>query len=771
MATATKKFPPSSSGRPSAREDVPSVPLYARIARMVDGLYRFLSSLKLAVLSISSLAATLAYATFYESWYGAGAAQQDIYRSPGFAILLAFLGMNILCAALIRYPWKKRQTGFVVTHVGLLTVLLGSYYSVRTADEGQLGMLEGDVRGELVRIDDPVIRIWEVDPHTREHTREFDLPFRPGSFAWGPGRPRPSSLPDRVLALLSLGRLGSWSSSEVDLSGPWDPFKFVVKEHLPASVPAMAHVADPDGAPMVRMGLQFKAPGMPAAREAFRSEHDHWFAIEKKFFRVVRSQPPAFLAFSYVDRPELVDDFLKPPAPVGNKGIARFRYRDRAGKTRVFDWALADQEGKSVALPESDLTVTLSEATEFPTATGGLDQILGEDSVPIAVFKIQSGKDEPITHMALANLPMVPNVIPPADGSAKPPARPLATINYIVPPVLDPKLNGRFGQIEVLAGPGDALYYRVFGRGKDQTGELRAAGPLKKEEPIVAFGGNPNMPMTISFSVDKYLPAGVEKSIFEPIVLPKGQMGNGIAACRAEMTVGGQTKEVWVSRSENLDPPPPRTVTFRDAVYQVSYDVDRKPLGFELKLDDFDTGFEPGTEQATHFESKVPLDRQGGRHQRPAAYHLDEPPAGPQRLHLLPVELYPGARPAYRRLHGAVSVGLSGGHQPRAADHLRRLPAGRLRYVPAVLHAGRDLHRRRQERARSRRRSPRGKKPSWSRRSKIYRSSCNVPPKQRTRLAGQAPGERNMRRIGKLLGGLAVAGTLAAALPARAPTR
>ena len=57
---------------------------------------------------------------FFESKYGGGAAQEWIYRSPGFAILLAFLGMNILCAALIRFPWKKRQTGFVVTHAGLL---------------------------------------------------------------------------------------------------------------------------------------------------------------------------------------------------------------------------------------------------------------------------------------------------------------------------------------------------------------------------------------------------------------------------------------------------------------------------------------------------------------------------------------------------------------------------------------------------------------------------------------------------------------------------
>ena len=102
------------------QERAPSPSMFDRFARMIDAIYRFLASLKLAVISISTLAATLAYATFFESWYGAGAAQQYIYRSPGFAILLAFLGMNILCAALIRYPWKKRQTGFVVTHAGLL---------------------------------------------------------------------------------------------------------------------------------------------------------------------------------------------------------------------------------------------------------------------------------------------------------------------------------------------------------------------------------------------------------------------------------------------------------------------------------------------------------------------------------------------------------------------------------------------------------------------------------------------------------------------------
>jgi ResB-like family len=626
MATATKKFPPASSPQSRAQERAPSPSLIDRFARLIDMIYHFLSSLKLAVISISSLAATLAYATFFESWYGAGASQEYIYRSHGFAILLAFLGINILCAALIRYPWKKRQTGFVVTHVGLLTLLLGSYYSVRTADEGQVGMVEGDVKGELVRIEYPVIRVLELDPHTGERARETDLPFRPGPFEWGPGKPRSPGFLARVLSVASVGLLGPSASADEVLNQPGDPFKFVVKEHLPASIPAKAHVADPDGAPMVRIGLQFKGPGMPQAQNAFRSEDDHWFTTERKFYRVVRTQPPAVLAFSFVDRPELVDDFLKPAMTPGPKGIARFRYRDRSGTTRAFDWALDGQTGKSVALPESDLTVTLTQATDFPTASTGLERILGDDSVPTAVFEIRSGKDEPITHMALANLPMVPNVIPPRDESTKAPPRPLASIHYMVPPTLDPKTNGRFGLIEVLAGPNDALYYRVFGRGKDSTGELRAAGPLPKNKSIVAFGGSTNMPMTITFQVDQYIPSAIEKSIYEPTILPKGQMGNGIAACRAEMTVDGQTKELWLSRSESLDAPPPQTVRFRNSVYQLLYDVDRKPLGFELKLDDFDTGFEPGTEQATHFESKIRLtDKSAGINDQPHKIWMNHP--------------------------------------------------------------------------------------------------------------------------------------------------
>ena len=331
-----------------------------------------------------------------------------------------------------------------------------------------------------------------------------------------------------------------------------------------------------------------------------------------------------------MDRAELVEDFLKPATGGANGQVARFRYRDRTRRSRTFDWSLevedsgtpsAKKDGaaplkgdepqtqaKSITLPDSDLRVALVESTEFPTSTGRLDQYLGEDPIPIAVFKIQAGEGEPVTHMALANLPMVPNVIPSADPSTKSSQAPLAAIHYMVTPTLDPKTNGRFGQIDILAGPDEASI-SAFSVAAKRVARVSfsTSGRLEKGKPILAFGGGSNMPMTITFQLDKYMPTAIEKQIYEPVVLPKGQMGNGIAACRAEMTVKGQTKEVWLSRSENLDPPPPKLLTFAEQAYEVVYDVDRRPLGFKLKLDDFDMGFEPGTEQPTHYVSQVRL--------------------------------------------------------------------------------------------------------------------------------------------------------------------
>jgi hypothetical protein len=110
---------------------------------MRSPLFKFFASLKLAVVSILLLAGVLAAATLFESNYGMRAVHLQIYGTPWFAGVLVLLGSNVLCAALSRYPWKKHQTGFVITHSGILILLFGSFLTQKFGVDANLPVVEG----------------------------------------------------------------------------------------------------------------------------------------------------------------------------------------------------------------------------------------------------------------------------------------------------------------------------------------------------------------------------------------------------------------------------------------------------------------------------------------------------------------------------------------------------------------------------------------------------------------------------------------------------
>lgn len=603
MATATKQSPGPHPAKPDAEKSAGG-----RILAVVDEIYKFLASLKLAVLTIGGLAAALAFATWFESTYGTKAAQAFVYKSVWFALILAFLAINILCAATIRFPWKRRQTGFVVTHAGLLVLIAGSYVHFKSGDEGTVGMLEGETRSEMLRTDSPVFRIREVDAHTQQPSATYAMDFdESGPFPWGGGQPRIRNIFDLGLNRVTGGRLPTARSEADVLSKSGDPFKLVVREYLPASTPETLHEAAPDGQPMARMLLRFKAPGMPEARVANADESSQWFKLDRRFQRTARSgEMPALISFTSVDRPEYVEDFLKPPIDKSPIGVARFRYEGNDGKEHVYDFPLGNPAEKPAPLPDSDLTVTLERLASFPT--GELARTVGEDSIPIAVFDVRKGAAEPVEHVAMGEMPMFPNVIPRAVPDGTPPPKALVRIHMMLTPEIDPKTNGRFGQVDVLAAPDGKLYYRVFGRGKEGgKPELRTAAPITTGEWVDAFGGGAAA-MSIGFQVAEFLPSGVEKRVFRPLHLLGNQMEEAVPACLVELTADDKTEEIWIQRSESLEAPVYRPVSVGSRSFEIAYDVDRKPLGFDVKLEDFEVGFEPGTEQATKFVSTVKVE-------------------------------------------------------------------------------------------------------------------------------------------------------------------
>ena len=147
-----------------------------------------LASLRLAVVTMLTLGAVCSWGTFYEMNHGTPAAQRDIYQTWWFALILATLGSNIFCAMMKRYPWKKHHTGFVMAHIGILTLLAGSLMSLHLGLDGNLALYEGETGGRVALLDKalqvalpsgkyasfPVV--FEKDPPRPGRERRFTVP-------------------------------------------------------------------------------------------------------------------------------------------------------------------------------------------------------------------------------------------------------------------------------------------------------------------------------------------------------------------------------------------------------------------------------------------------------------------------------------------------------------------------------------------------------------------------------------------------------------------
>ncbi len=101
-------------------EDLRSPRLLAR------KIFKFLASLQCAIVLLTVIIVATAAGTIYETSFNADVAQKYIYGAPWFNLWLTILCVNLYCVAAIRYPWKRHQTGFVITHAGIITLLVGA---------------------------------------------------------------------------------------------------------------------------------------------------------------------------------------------------------------------------------------------------------------------------------------------------------------------------------------------------------------------------------------------------------------------------------------------------------------------------------------------------------------------------------------------------------------------------------------------------------------------------------------------------------------------
>lgn len=107
-------------------------------------LIKAIGSLSFAVFLISTFAVILIVSTVLESLHGTPFAQRAFYEAKWFDAFLALVWVNIFCATLSRWPFQKRHTGFIVTHIGILTLLIGTLITRLAGAEGQMTLVEGE---------------------------------------------------------------------------------------------------------------------------------------------------------------------------------------------------------------------------------------------------------------------------------------------------------------------------------------------------------------------------------------------------------------------------------------------------------------------------------------------------------------------------------------------------------------------------------------------------------------------------------------------------
>lgn len=98
----------------------------------------WLGSLQLALILLATIAIACAIATFYESSFSAKVAQAYIYKAPWFVLWLGVLCTNLFAVTLTRWPWQRKHAGFIITHYGIIVLLIGAIIGLHFGFEGNV---------------------------------------------------------------------------------------------------------------------------------------------------------------------------------------------------------------------------------------------------------------------------------------------------------------------------------------------------------------------------------------------------------------------------------------------------------------------------------------------------------------------------------------------------------------------------------------------------------------------------------------------------------
>ncbi len=569
----------------------------AIVVALLDRLFAFCASLRLAVMVILAIASFLAVATFYEARYGADAVGLRVYGSPTFLVLMTILAINVMAAAVIRYPWKRKQTGFVITHLGILILLLGCLISYRAAVDGRVALAEGQTENQIALLTERMGVTFTSDQGPATLSAPVELWSHGGypslwrylaSMVW--------ALPDKpVWPADQLLRVPLGGGVEINVL-EWLPAARLERTFVP--------IADDPGSGLIR--------GNPAARLRLSGTTPAGTVIEQQveLFQltgdaltdgITRELFNGLIEISLwkTGYQGEVDDFLNPPDPATLPGAGKVIVRN--GPVRAELSCDPDAIGKPVSIgagwtgrvveylptaePQGGLLVRSSDLPLSPVARVELTRAGVTQSYyvsarqPFLVMRV--GDDGRIGHAS--------------------PGGPL--LRYEHPAMYAPPSDGVAlgGRLQLLQGPDGVLYARSFGGNGFRSASRATPGSV-----IAQW-------MSLDLTLEEHVPAArIDEYYVAAEVAPK-DLREAMRAARVELIVDGKSHgPLWLARGAAGKP-----VTTARGVMTVSYGFDGYTLPFSVTLLSARRIDDPGTDNPAAFESVMLIsDDQGRREQQ-----------------------------------------------------------------------------------------------------------------------------------------------------------
>ncbi|MBD3165308.1 hypothetical protein GF324_01800 [bacterium] len=128
--------------------------------------WEFITSVKLTIVLLSGIGLMIVAGTYVESTQGNQAAVAIIYRSIFMDAMVALLGINQITCTIKRYPYNPHQAGWLLTHVGVLVILVGSIYGRRGTLDGHLVLPENGYATEFI-----------IEEDTRDGVKRLAVPL------------------------------------------------------------------------------------------------------------------------------------------------------------------------------------------------------------------------------------------------------------------------------------------------------------------------------------------------------------------------------------------------------------------------------------------------------------------------------------------------------------------------------------------------------------------------------------------------------------------